>query len=181
VGDRGRPPEIRAVQPGAKDRFDVYETRAVAIYMFKLLVIAFVSFLVLSASAIAQPVIFDISPPHATTADEILFTLGGFPGCGQQVVATRVVGQSIEIDVEGFQADCPTTLPPEAAVRLALPGVYTVRVIYNGPQGIVIGPQTTFEVTLAPEHIPAVETRMLVALAFLLVIIGVRLLHEGSS
>jgi hypothetical protein len=146
--------------------------------MVRLPLIGFLALTVLSASASAQPVIFDVTPPHPTTADEIFLTLGGFPGCGQQVVATRVVGQSIEIDVEGFQSLCPTTLPPVATVRLGFPGVYTVRVIYDGPQGIVIGPPTTFEVTLAPEHAPAVETRMLLALAFLLVVIGVVMLHE---
>ena len=76
------------------------------------------------------------------------------------------------IDISGFQSDCVLTLPLVTSLRLPVPGTYSVRAIYNGPNGVVIGPLTTFEVTLAPEQVPVISGPLLLALAITLLVIG---------
>jgi len=143
--------------------------------MVKLLLFGLVSSVLLSTAATAQPVVF-IYPPNPTTIDEIALSIGML-GCGQHIVATRLLGQSIEIDVAGSHPICVLPPPQTITLRLLVPGTYTVRVMYDG---IVIGPATTFEVTLAPEHIPAVDQQILFGLACALVIIGTAMLNRHS-
>jgi hypothetical protein len=139
--------------------------------MFKLHLFGIAASFVLSAAVAAQPAV-SVDPPHPTTASQIKFFIGPFTGCGQHVDAIHVAGQTIQIDVSGFQSDCVTTLPLVTSLKLSVPGTYTVRAIYDGPDGVLTGPTTTFDVTLAPEQLPATSPPVLVALALTLVAVG---------
>ncbi len=103
-----------------------------------------------------------VGPPYPTTADEVIL---GIEACGQTLVGFTVVGHSIEIQSAPGSTLCGTWLPIEVHIGHLLPGQYTARVAYTSASGVVFGPEKTFEVTLAPQHIPTAKPVFLAVIA----------------
>jgi hypothetical protein len=124
-----------------------------------------------------QLTIYYVEPPHPTTADQVVL---GIESCGQTLVGLQIVGHLVEIQTQPGPTTCGTPLPIEVHLGRLFPGTYTARIRYTGPSGVVMGPERTFEVTVAPQDVPTVHPSVRVALGVMLSVAGVVALRKVS-